>query len=241
MRLHKEKSQRNITSLIMITITLILVCLISQNRLVSLGHSYVCATIFAYPIFSTMFDIIAETYGANLARNTIYQSIAATIIFATLVSLFAKLPAPYFWHLESSQFNSVVFPLLHNVLMGTIAILAGQYINILVISKLKIILKGRFFALRSVGSSITGDTATFIISLFGFFINKMTIHEILVITITELMIMYTSAFILCLPATLAVYFIKKSDGSTEENQGVKFNPFTYEHQSTIGTNDAIHK
>lgn len=209
-----------------IVTTFILMCLVLQSRLISFGSSYICATIFVYPFTVLLLDIIAEIYGYKNARQTLWFLFLSTFIFSGVVTLFTKLPGPTFWHPYSDAFNIAMQPLIRIALIGFFSILIGQFINIYIITKLKILVRGRFFILRCIGASIVGDTTTFIISLFGFFVNKMNLHEIAVITLTELALMYVFAILLSFPGSVIVRLLKRLEPDTTFNATIDFNPFS---------------
>ncbi len=209
-----------------IATTFMLMCLVLQSRLVSLGSNYICATIFVYPFTVLLLDIIAEIYGYKNARQTLWLVLLSTFIFSLIVTFFTKLPGPIFWHPYLNAFNVAMHPLIRTAFVGFLSILIGQFINIYIISKLKILVKGRFFVLRCIGSSVIGDTVTFVISLFGFFVNKMDLHEIAIITLIELALMYMFAVLLAFPGSIIVRLLKKSEPVHVFNNTIDFNPFS---------------
>ena len=109
------------------------------------------------------------------------------------------------------------------MIFGGFAVMIGQYINIYVFSRLRLLVKGRFFGLRSIGSTFIGDTVTFAIALFGDFSGNMGNHAIFVLVIDELIIMYVLAILLAIPASIIVSALKKVE--PEYNTGLNFNPF----------------
>lgn len=196
-----------------------------QDRLVSIGPTYVCATVFVYPFTCLTLDIIAEIYGRQAAKNALWLSILSTIIFAVIVTAFTKVPGPFFWKSYTDSYNTAMHSLIRIVAAGTISILIGQIINIYVITKLKIMAGGRYFAFRSMGSSIVGDTVTFALSLVGFFAKKLSAHEIAIITISELAVMYTYALLIAFPGSVIVAIIKKKEHASVQCSNISFNPF----------------
>ncbi len=216
---------RYLVTLTLICSTLLLICLVLQDRLVLIGPTYVCATVFIYPFTCLTLDIIAEIYGRHAAKNALWLSILSTIIFSIVITFFTKIPGPLFWKDYTNSYNIAMHPLIRIVAAGTISIFVGQTINIYVITRLKVMSQGRYFAFRSMGSSIVGDTVTFAISLIGFFANKLSIHEIIVITLSELAIMYTYALLIAFPGSIIVAIIKKYEHQSVQCTSVSFNPF----------------
>jgi uncharacterized integral membrane protein (TIGR00697 family) len=211
--------------------TFLLICLVLQDRLILIGPTYVCSTVFIYPFTCLTLDIIAEIYGRQAAKNALWLSILSTIMFSIIVTIFTKIPGPIFWKDYTNSYNIAMHPLIRIVAAGTISILIGQLINIYVITRLKVMAQGRYFAFRSMGSSIVGDTVTFAISLIGFFAKKLSIHEIIVITISELAVMYTYALLIAFPGSIIVAIIKKYEHQSVQCTNVSFNPFLENNQN----------
>ena len=191
-------------------------CMLAQDRLVLLPIGYVAATIFIYPFVCVLLDIIAEIYGYKIATKTLWSCLAMLFILALVLFSFIHLTPPPYMKTYQHAFNVAFHPVLYNISIAWISIVAGQYINIYIISKLYTLTRGRFFALRSASSSIIGDTVTFVLCIWGFFINDLTYHQIFIITADELFIMFSMAIILSLPATLLVSYLKKKEPGYNE-------------------------
>ena len=218
-----KKNPRYLSFLSMLAVVLWVMCLVSQDRLISVHLGYICAAVLPYPFLCITFDMIAELYGYRESRRTLWSSLILVYIFVLGIYLFTKLPAPSFWEIRTETFNAAMSPLLRILIFNSIAFITGQYINIYIFSKLRLMLKGRFFGLRSIGSTFIGDTITFAVSLFGDFSGLMTNHSILVLVIAELIIMYLMAIVLAFPASVIVSLLKKTE--PDYNTGVTFNPF----------------
>lgn len=208
--------------------TFLICALITQDRFVLLGHWYVCATVFFSPLCFITLDIIAEVYGYQRARMALWIAIGATIIFTTIMSLTRILPAPAFWNSYDSAFDKSMHPLLRILTLDTIAVLAGQMVNIYLISKFKILTMGRFFALRSMFSSMFGDTAALIIAIVSIYIRSLGSNHILEIIALEASILYFLAFILAIPGSFIARILKKVEKSDPYDTGINFNPFIFE-------------
>jgi uncharacterized integral membrane protein (TIGR00697 family) len=196
-----NNSPKYLLGLGMMCATLLLISHVVQNRVILLGPTYATATIFIYPISCAVLDIISEIYGYKQAKKVLWWAIICTFLFAIPVQLFTELPIPSFWKLYDDKFDFVMSPIFRTTVVSSIAIICGQYVNIYIISKLRIMFKGRFFALRSISSSIIGDTITVAVALTGFFIGKMAENQIITIVVTELSIMYLYVFICLINVT----------------------------------------
>jgi uncharacterized PurR-regulated membrane protein YhhQ (DUF165 family) len=137
-----------------------------------------------------------------------------------------RLPTPQFWSSYSTDFILTMKPVFKTTSVGIISIIAGQFINIYIISKLRVFLRGRYFALRSMTSSIIGDTITIVVALSLDFSRNTGANHIIVIILSELFIMYALAIILSIPGTFITYYLRKVEGPIQDNCVVNFNPFS---------------
>jgi queuosine precursor transporter len=202
--------------------TFLHLALLFQSDLVALGSSYVSFTIFVYPLTCIILDIIAEVYGYKVAKYCLWAAVIANLIFGLLATLSTKVHAPAFWIYYDTNYNVALAPIFRTVFVGIGSIIVGQFINIYALSKLRILVKGRFFALRSVGSTVVGDTFTVAIALTFNFSYRMAASHIETIIIYELLIMYACAIILSTPAALVTSYLKKCE---PHYNTLNFNPF----------------
>lgn len=202
--------------------TFLHLALLFQSDLVAIHSTYVSATIFVYPFTCIILDIIAEVYGYKLAKQTLWATVVANLTFGLTTTLSTKLPAPNFWLHYDQAYDYAMSPIFRTVFVGLGSIIIGQFINIYAITRLKILVNGRFFMLRSIGSTIVGDTLTVAIALTLNFSSRMPAGNIVTIIINELLIMYTFAIVLSLPANIFIFFLKKIETAIT---GIDINPF----------------
>ncbi len=223
---NSQKNFRYLTLLISLVITLFMITAITQNRLVSLASINVCAAIFIYPFSYILLDVITEIYGYKVARQIIWCGILAWLLSGLVITLVIYLPSPPFWASYIDAFKLTMSPYLRSVISGTVAVIAGQFVNIFLISKLKILTKGRFFWIRSLASCCIGDIITIFIAIFFIFVGRMNFHTILLIATAEFVISILIQAIFNTPIALLLPFIKKSENMDAFDEEINFNPFS---------------
>jgi queuosine precursor transporter len=225
--MEKQRSSfKYLILLITLCATLLISTLVMQNRIVSIGHFYVCGAIFVYPFSYIILDIIAEVYGYQYARQTLWLTILATFIFASVISIGRLLPSPVFWSHYNNAFNLTTGPIFRSMSLGAASIVVGQIFNIYVITKLKIRFHGKLFIFRSILSTFLGDTATIAVAIFAIFAQRMNAGQIFTIIFGELILMYLFAFILSFPGSIIVKLLKTAENSDPYDTAVNFNPFS---------------
>lgn len=222
-----------LTLITSIIVTVYLVTAVVQNRLVAIGDIDICAAMFVYPFSYLLFDICTEVYGYKITRQILWCCLLSWIFSGLLITMVIHLPAPNFWKGYSGQFNTVMSPYFRTVLSGIIAVIAGQFINIYMIAKFKVLTRGRFFWLRSVTSCFMGDSITTTFAIFFIFFGRMAFFNIIHIIIYQIIIAIVLQAVCVVPATIMVYFLKKSENIDVYDYSINFNPFKFSIEDDI--------
>lgn len=128
-------------------------------RMLQVGDLLLPGGIFIFPASYTLGDILAEVYGYSLSRRAIYYSMVCQLIFSIVSSVVIHLPYPQGWNHYNDYitvFGSTWLVLISNV----VAIGFGMLVNTYSICKTKVLVKGRFFAIRSFFASSFGELIT---------------------------------------------------------------------------------
>ncbi|EKD92385.1 MAG: hypothetical protein ACD_29C00032G0004 [uncultured bacterium] len=136
-----------------------------------------------------------------------------------------RLPYPPFWQNTAESYTIALKSTARAVIVGDIAILVGQFLNAYLITKWKILVRGRYFWLRSVGSSIVGDTITVSLAILGIFGGRMSTDALLTTLIPELVIMVFFTALGAFPASIIAKILAKAENLNNFDIGVNFNPF----------------
>jgi len=148
-----------------------------------------------------------------------------TYIFGITIALSVHLATPGFGKVYTHAFDISMGPVLRTVHVGIFSIIIGQLTNIYVITKFCVLVRGRYFAVPSVCSTLIGDTLTTTMALALNFLGRTGESHIIEIIVTELLIMLTVAAILSFPATLIIGFLKRIEPNANPIPVIK-NPFS---------------
>ncbi len=147
-------------------------CLITANiiavKIISIGPFFFPAAIIIFPISYIFGDILTEVYGYRLARRVIWLGFACNLLFVFFAWVGQKLPAAPFWQ-EQSAYVSILGYTGRLLLASIVGYLVGEFANSFVLSRMKIMTRGRWLWTRTIGSTIIGqalDTSLFIIIAF---------------------------------------------------------------------------
>ena len=127
-------------------------------KIIVIGGFILPAGIICFPIAYIFGDTLTEVYGYAKTRSVIWWGffcLAGMSLFFWLATL---LPAAPFWTNQESF--SKLFGFIPRIAASSfVAYLIGEFLNSLVLSKIKIRTKGRHFWLRAVASTIVGQAA----------------------------------------------------------------------------------
>jgi uncharacterized integral membrane protein (TIGR00697 family) len=124
-----------------------------------------------FPLAYVLGDVLTEVYGFKTARRVILTGFAALALTAGVFFVLGILPPEAGWSAETggnAAFNAILGGISYGgiVLASLAAYLAGELSNALILSKLKVIMKGRMLWVRTIGSTLVGellDTSIFIL------------------------------------------------------------------------------
>jgi hypothetical protein len=205
----------------------------SSAKIVDLGISFFSIPLafdggtLLFPLAYVLGDILTEVYGFKVSRRVIWTGFAALGLTMLTFLLLKVLPPEAYWEQTtgSAAYNSVLSGMSSGgiVLASLTAYMAGNYSNAVLLSKIKVLMKGQHYWVRSIGSSLAGhllDTFIFITvaSIAGIF--PWELFSSLVLTNVLLKV---SIEILVYPANYGmVLFLKKKEGIDVYDVGVKY-------------------
>ncbi|MDR2186230.1 MAG: queuosine precursor transporter [Treponema sp.] len=183
-----------------------------------------------FPLSYVFGDILTEVYGFRASRRVIWTGFAA-LAFSSLLFLFLRvLPPEAGWegYAGSAAYEAILGGMSGGgmALASMAAYWAGEFSNSMVLSRMKVIMQGRFLWVRTIGSTLVGellDSLVFvsIACLTGVF------SWLSFISLAFTNYLFKCAVeILMTPVTyLAVIGLKKAEGADVYDAGISFNPF----------------
>lgn len=208
---NENNTYRFILFFSMLSMTIMLCKGIFSYRLVELSGHVMQAGQLVAPIWFLLSDVIAEVYGYQNSKKIIYSGFVCQIIFAIICYKLLQLPFPSFWK-NSEAYQIVLGDMWRVSLAVLVAFTVAGFINIKLICKWKMITKGKYFWLRSIGASGISEVFFSVFSTFIIQINKQPVKLIVLIIFASITIKLISSICLSIPANLLVYYLKKIEG-----------------------------
>jgi len=193
-------------------------------KFVKIHSLFFSAETLIFPITYTITDMIGEVYGYREARKLIWIVLFCDFLFALTTSLLVMIPSPTLQ--IQNIYNFVFSDLLRGSTAEIFGVLCGIFTNIYAISKLKILVRGKYFWLRSIGSSTIGEAVLVLIAMPIMFLGKISISQLFVLMLFSYLYKIVFAIVAAYPATVMVRAIKKVEKLDVYDYGVNFNPFS---------------
>jgi uncharacterized integral membrane protein (TIGR00697 family) len=177
------------------------------------------------PLIFLVEDIIVELYGYKVSRYLLWLILFSTMIFSFACVAIIHLPSPDYWHLQNS-YDTVFNPILKSGPAAVLAIFVGRFVNIILMTKWKIMLKGKSFWLRSVFSTLIGSTLALTIFFILSFWGKVPFDVIQKLFFSDIAVRLCYVMIGGIPVSFLVSYLKTKLGIDVYDDHVNFNPFS---------------
>ncbi len=224
----QSTSSSQISSRFLMIAVAFVTCLIVSNitavKLISVADFVLPGAIVIFPITYIIGDVLTEVYGYAKARRVIWMGFAANLFAVATFALVGVLPAAGFWD-QQTAYDAILGATPRILAASLIAYLVGEFANAYVLARLKVATEGRFLWLRTISSTVVGqslDSAIFIVVAFsGILPTSALIAAILVQALVK--IAYEA---LATPLTyMVVGWLKRAEGIDTYDRDVRFNPF----------------
>jgi len=208
----------------------------SSAKIVSMGFSVFGIDLafdggtLLFPLAYILGDVLTEVYGFKVSRRIIWTGFGALIITMLTFMLLKILPADAAWELNTGNtaYNSVLGGLTSGgiVLASFAAYLTGEFSNAVILSKVKVLMKGKHLWIRAIGSSLIGELLDSLIFVLIATVTKIFPPELFWSLVLTNYLLKIIIEILLLPITYRViHFLKRREGIDVFDRGIKYSPW----------------
>lgn len=208
---------------VMLYITFDLASLVYSYKEIKIGFIVGMASSIIFPLTYILSDIVIDVYGYKIAKSMIWYGLACDFIFGVITYLVSLTPSP-----DLHQYNAyyvVLGPLLRAITAQALGAFVGAFANIYFMSKWKIILKGKHFWLRSIGSSIIGEGLALILSILVALGGVLPSKTILYIILYAFIYKMIFAIFVAPIGQVVAQLLKSKEGIDPYNYDEDLNPF----------------
>ncbi len=181
-----------------------------------------------FPISYIFGDVLTEVYGYRRTRRVIWAGFSASVLMAATLYLVGALPGEAEWQGYAGQvaYDAILGGISGLIVASLAAYFAGSFSNSVVLARLKLLTGGRYLWLRTMGSTIVGqsiDTAVFI--LIAVALGVFPLEIALTLILTNILFKVTIEAVL-LPVTYQIVaFLKQAEEEDYFDVNTDFNPF----------------
>lgn len=207
-------------------ITILLLSNIVAGKLIQVGGQVLPAAVILFPMSYILGDIFTEVYGYRRTRTVIWLGFGANLFMSAVFAAVVALPWPAFF--EGQEAYAAVLGMAPRVVAASLAgYWAGEFANAAVLSRLKRATAGRHLWMRTIGSTVVGqslDTALFIGIAFAGMMPAAALFRMMVAQYL-FKVLYEA---LLTPVTYPVVaWVKRVEGIDTYDEGVAYNPFGF--------------
>lgn len=135
-------------------------CLLTANivaaKLVVVAGVVVPAGIIIFPVSYIVADVLTEVWGYGAARRVIWLGFACNALMVAAIWAAGALPAAPFWKGDAA-YAEILGATPRLLAASFVAYLAGEFANAYVMARVKILTRGRWLWVRTIGSTIVGE------------------------------------------------------------------------------------
>ena len=185
------------------------------------------AGILFFPISYVIDDVLTEVYGFARARRAIWAGFAAMLFMALMEWTVVHLPVGEGWTGQSA-YERVFGSGWRIIFASMAAFFAGDFLNSVVLAKMKIWTDGKYLWTRTIGSTIIGEGADSLIfyPLAFYGMADWPIATLGAVMLSQF-VLKVSWEVLLTPVTYAVVgWLKRREGVDVYDVGTDFTPFT---------------
>ncbi|HLC87730.1 MAG TPA: queuosine precursor transporter [Patescibacteria group bacterium] len=206
-------------------VSFLLISNVVASKILVLGPLSLDGGGLLFPLTYIFGDILTEVYGYKRTRKAIWMGFGANLVMAATFMLVGVLPPAPDWP-NQDAYMTILGQSSRIVLASVTAYFIGEFINSFILAKMKILTKGKFLWMRTIGSTIFGeafDTTVFMIIAFW----GVLPFELFVAVGISGYLLKVAIEILFTPFTyLIINFLKKKESEDYYDFKTDFNPFS---------------
>ena len=181
-----------------------------EVKVVKFGSLSATAGLVVFPLSYIINDCIVEVYGFQRARFVIWLGFLMNLVVVLLIQLALVLPPDPVW--AGQQAMEVVYGSTPRILLASFtAFVCGSMVNAYIMSRMKVMSRGRYFSARAILSTLFGegvDSLVFFPIAFGGVLPWSTVLTL----IWSQAVIKTAYEVVVLPVTLKVVkYVKRKE------------------------------
>jgi len=192
-------------------------------KMVRLGPFLFDGGTLLFPLSYVFGDILTEVYGYRASRKVIWTGLGSLILMSLSIWLIGILPSDSGWGLQEA-YNSILLPLPRIALASALGYFAGEWSNSALLSRMKVLTKGRWLWTRTIGSTLVGQASDTLIFVLVAFALTYSSADILAMILSNYLFKCAIEIVFTPLTYKVVGFVKRREGVDVYDEGVRYNP-----------------
>ncbi|GHV63172.1 transporter [Spirochaetia bacterium] len=185
-----------------------------------------------FPLAYVFGDVLTEVYGFRAGRRVIWTGFCALALASLVFFLLRLLPADASWeeYAGSAAFDAI----LGGMSTGGIALASllgywvGEFSNSAILSRIKVLMKGKFLWVRTIGSTLVGEFLDSLVFVTVASVTGVFGWELFVTLVLTNYLFKCLIEVIMTPITyLTVRKLKQKEGIDTFDREEKYNPFRF--------------
>jgi uncharacterized integral membrane protein (TIGR00697 family) len=219
-----EKQYRYYDKIMVLFVAVLMISNIVATKIFKVFVFNFSGGVILFPISYIFGDILTEVYGYARSRAVIWMGFFCSALLVGVVNLVGWLPPGQGWTFQK-EYEIILGSTGRIVLASFIAYLAGEFVNSFLMARMKIMTRGRWLWMRTIGSTIVGegiDTVLFVTIAFAGILPSPLLFSVILSNY-----LFKCGFeVVVTPVTYQVVkYLKKKENEDYYDYATDFNPF----------------
>jgi len=219
-----NKNYKYFTAISVLFVVVLLIANVASSKIVDLGYFVFDGGTLLFPLSYIFGDILTEVYGYKRTKQVIWLGFISALLMSLVFIVVGVLPAASDWH-NQEAYNKILGLTPRIVVASLIAYSFGQFFNAFILAKMKILTKGKYLWMRTIGSTVVGELIdSFLFIIIAFF--GVLPNTLLITLIFSNYIFKTVIEVIFTPLTYKIiHFLKRREEEDCYDEKTNFNPF----------------
>ncbi len=210
--------------LVALFVAVLLISNIASTKILTIWKFTFDGGTLLFPLSYVFGDILTEVYGFRRSRRVIWLGFFSALIMSLVLFVVQILPPAGDWT-NQKAYEAVLGFVPRIVAASLLAYFAGEFTNSMILSRLKILTKGRYLWTRTIGSTLIGEGLDTIIFCMVAFYGILPASVFKAVLISNYIFKCTVEIIFTPLTYLIVRTLKRKEKTDVYDYGVNYNPF----------------
>lgn len=205
-------------------VAVVLISNVASSKFLILGPFTFDGGTLLFPISYIFGDILTEVYGYRASRRVIWTGFGAAFLMAGTLAVVGALPAAPGWP-NQKAYDAILGTTPRIVLGSLVAYWAGSFSNAVILAKMKLLTRGRWLWMRTIGSTLVGEGVDSVLFVLIAFLGTLPMSTIWVGILSNYVFKCGIEAAMTPVTYWVVRVLKRSEHEDAYDRTTDFNPF----------------